>query len=64
MFGLVSFGLYSIMVICWSLATFPSCPEAANSLQLVRASWAHARRLACHPKDAHELHSGQHTLAP
>ena len=42
MFGLVSFGLYSIMVICWSLATFPSCPEAASSLQLVRAGHTRA----------------------
>ena len=41
MFALVSFGLYSIMVIGWSLATFPSCPEAATSLQLVRTTLGH-----------------------
>lgn len=33
LWALVSFGLYSLSVIGWSLAHFPSCPEAAEILQ-------------------------------
>ena len=33
LWALVSFGLYSLSVIGWSLAYFPTCPKDAETLQ-------------------------------
>jgi len=46
LFALVSFGLYSILLIALSLATSPLCPEAAASLLEVRARRSLYRRVA------------------
>lgn len=36
---LLAFGLHSAVVVLYSVATFPSCPEAALGLQRVRSGY-------------------------